>query len=619
MNKIEEFINSKETFNKVLNILSEKGDLSKVNQEDYIAGGSVANTLLYLLHGGNLVINDIDVYKMVPTPKEFYGTTNWYSNLYISPEGLEIINDNYGHFFVSDTGSRMKVTGHSRDGIFNNIAYIYEHNNKTTKPKECIIIEGFDLNCCQAGLDLINEKIIYTPEFVSFLKTKQMKVVNPCAPLQTTIRIYKKLKELNIYCNIEHEMRFLTLSRNKLSNHYINICVGVETMLKYDKCKNFVEKYFILREKNDNDYLPSNLKDKKIDLWVYDSVLDFDIVEDFHSIANLRRIWELLYSPKKKSEQDKINKIFYKNVFLGDLSEDIWTRRHYDCDKKSYVELPYYNTYRMTAHMILTEKDYYKCDFNIKHVDYLDKFFKEHPLTTKILKHVKTLSQQYKIVKFIKSLVNKEGQWVIGSLESFNYKIFMEELEKNNHMVTNELIETIIKKDREYCSQPLIEKLSLKGFEYKNCVRELNTKMELREEGQKMGHCVGGYADSISSEYSRIFHIECDGIGSTVQIEPPKKTFYNNVTYTYEKPISITRDVVYPDFCMLEFEKGPPKKESIKFLKFRITQHYGRYPEKGNLEPTKINQEIVKKLIDFLNEKYLTLNFANKEEIGIFV
>jgi hypothetical protein len=78
-------------------------------------------------------------------------------------------------------------------------------------------------------------------------------------------------------------------------------------------------------------------------------------------------------------------------------------------------------------------------------------------------------------------------------------------------------------------------------------------------------------------------------------------------------------DTFNPNFYVLKFKDGFSKKESVKFLKFRDTQHYGRYPEKGNLEPTKINQEIVKKLIDFLNEKYLTLNFANKEEIGIFV
>lgn len=625
MSKIENFLNSEETFNKIVSILSEKGDLSKVNQEDYIAGGSVANTLLYLLHGGNLVINDIDVYKRVQKPKtetDIFGEVNtdmWYSNFFINSEGLEIVNDNYGQFFISDTGSRMKVISHSRDGIFNNIQYIYEegkHNN-VIETKERVIIEGFDLNSCQAGLDLINKKIIYTPEFVSFLKTKQMRVVNPCAPLQTTIRIHKKLKELDIYCDVEHEIRFLTLARNKLSSHYINKFIGVETKLKYDKYKNFVEKYFVLREKNNKDELPYSLTNKQVDLWVYDSVLDFEIVEDFHSISNLRRIWDLLYTYKKKSEQDKINKIFYKNVFLGDLSEDVWNRKHYDIPTKSYVELPYYHSPRMTSHMILTEKNYYKCDFNIKHVDYLDKFFREHPLTIKILKHVKTLSQQYKIVKFIKSLVNKEGQWVIGSLENFHNGIFMEELAKNNNVLTNELIQKLIEKDREYCSQPLIEKLSLTGFEHKNCVRELNTKMELREEGQKMGHCVGGYSDSISSGYSRIFHIECDGIGSTLQIEPPKKTFYHNGSY--EEPVSITIDTFNPNFYVLKFKDGSSKKESVKFLKFRTTQHYGRYPEKGNLEPTKTNQEIVNKLIDFLNEKYLTINFANKEEIGIFV
>ncbi len=53
-----------------------------------------------------------------------------------------------------------------------------------------------------------------------------MRVVNPCAPLQTTIRIHKKLKELDIYCDVEHEIRFLTLARNKLSTGIIQKLVS---------------------------------------------------------------------------------------------------------------------------------------------------------------------------------------------------------------------------------------------------------------------------------------------------------------------------------------------------------------------------------------------------------
>jgi hypothetical protein len=221
MQNIKNFLNSEQTFYKVLDILNTQGDISKT-KDGFIAGGSVANTLFYLLHGGKLVINDIDVYRRVPIPK--YDENNqvsqvknlWYPTTYTNQEGLEILDDNYGRVFVSETGARMRINKHSRDGIFNNIEYIYEDgytNHKIVpKSKELVIIEGFDLNNCKAGLDMVNSKIIYTPEFVEFLQTKQMKVVNPCAPIQTTIRIYKKMKELGVYCDLEHEIRFLTVA-----------------------------------------------------------------------------------------------------------------------------------------------------------------------------------------------------------------------------------------------------------------------------------------------------------------------------------------------------------------------------------------------------------------------
>ena len=189
MLKIKDFLESKETFLKVLNILNSRGDMSKVGQ-NFVAGGSVSNTIYHLLHGGKLTINDIDVYHEVKnknvTSDEKH---NWYPSVYVKEEGLEIVDDSYGRTFVADNGARISVLKHSRKGIFNDIDYCYEEGwggNKNTKSKELVILEGFDLNCCKSGLDMVNGKIIYTPEFVEFLKTKQMQVVNPCAPIQTT-------------------------------------------------------------------------------------------------------------------------------------------------------------------------------------------------------------------------------------------------------------------------------------------------------------------------------------------------------------------------------------------------------------------------------------------------
>lgn len=644
MKKTENFLNSDKAFYKVLDILDQYGDMSVIGS-DFVAGGSVANTIYHLLHGGKLVINDIDVYKRVTvesvkTKKDEFGMVRedvWYPTTYVNEEGLEIFDDNYGRTYVSETGARMRVVKHSRKGIFNNIDYIFEEGHssfKTKKSKELVIVEGFDLNCCKAGLDMVNGKIIYTPEFVEFLETKQMKVTNPCAPVQTTIRIFKKLRDIEgIYCDVKHEMLFLTVASKHLYGGQITKIIGPETKEKYDRIKPFVEQYFKIRKPEkieevgygvSDKYFTNNKLNSDAQIWVFDPVLNFDIIENVQNINNLKRIWELLYTFKKKSEQDKINKIFYKNFFLGDMTEDQWSRRIYKQgyqldfdDNTEYKDVPYYNSNRFTFYMILTKKDYYKCDFNLKHVDYIDKFCKEHYGTTIVLKYCDNIIQQYNIVKFIKSMAKKEGDWIIGLLENINWDRYKNTFDGK---MTKEFILKVIETEKEINSAELTNKIDLSNFEYKNCVQELVTTIDLRMEGKKMGHCVGGYASAIKSERSRIFHIDCDGIGSTIEIYLPEKERYCKEQKKYCKIMEIYQPEhlkiekfknTFKDLekCVVFYEGGTTEEVKVKDIIYRQAQHFGRYPEKGNLEPTELNKKIAKELIGYLNKNFLPKNY----------
>ena len=195
--KIIDFLNSKKTFNNILEILKQKGlDCKKLPDGFFIAGGSVSNIIISMLHGGEPVINDIDVY-IKTTKKDVVVGDSWYPSTYTTEDNMEIMDDSYGRIFVAEGGDRMRVLSHSRDGILNIIEYVYEkvRIKKNDKSEIDVVIEGFDLNCCMSGIDLINEKLVYNKHFVDYLTNKQLKVVNPLAPIQTTIRIYKKIKD----------------------------------------------------------------------------------------------------------------------------------------------------------------------------------------------------------------------------------------------------------------------------------------------------------------------------------------------------------------------------------------------------------------------------------------
>lgn len=667
MQNIKDFLNSKDTFEKVLTVL--KAHDSRDYMKDvitptskFIAGGSVSNILISMIHGGIPVINDIDVYQHVKeTASSGRGdviskkNNDWYPTTYINEDGLEILDDTYGHIYVAENGARMRVVRHRRKNIFNVIEFLYEDHamGRNRKTMDMVILEGFDLNCCKAGINMETKEIIYTPEFVEFLETQQLKVVNPCAPIQTSIRLYKKMKDLKCFCNIEHEMRFLTLASKRIHNStQISRYIGPVTYEKYLTVKDFVDKYFTLREPQNSDEIPHSLKETyyignkrnpDVNIWLFDPVLDFDIVENVGSINNIKRVWELLYTFRKKSEQDKINKIFYKNVFLGKTNEDMWVSSEYkgndDEGRPIYEEKPCYSSNRYTYSMILSKKDYYKCNFDIKHVDYIDKFTREHHNMKMFLKDCNTVTEQYELIKFIKSVAKKEGEWVIGTLESSTTTSYMVTTrDENNNLlangITKDTILKLVEKSKKENIEELTSKLDLSDFEYKDCVRELNTKQQLVDEGNRMGHCVGGYSNQVRSGTSRIFHIDCDGIGSTVEISTPKmykdayRDWFNEDTKRVKiievyQPNNVT---LFKNTCFAIFDDGTTEKLNITSVTYHVRQHNGRYPEKGNLKPTELNEKIVGELVRYLNRNHLPENYkirmenlATKEESGTFV
>ena len=669
MLNIKNFLNSKDTYNKVLTILKEhdtKNDFDSVGGSvNFIAGGSVSNILISMIHGGTPVINDIDIYKEVkeaiqdpttgnPVTLKYANKHEWYPATYVNEEGLEMVDDSYGRIFVAENGAKMRVVRHLRKNIFNVIEFLYEDYrnpiNKLNKTRETVVLEGFDLNCCKAGIDVKTESIVYTREFLEFLETKQLKITSPSAPIQSAIRLYKKMQDLNCFCDVEHEMRFLTVASKHIQSGQMAKYIGPETYVKYEKIKDFIDKYFKLREPKDSNEIPHSLKEKyyignkrnpDVNIWLFDPVMDFDIIENVGSINNLKRVWELLYTYKKNSEQNKINKIFYKNVFLGNMKEDQWNVSTYKGrDEKNepiYEVTPYYNSNRYTHQMVLSKKDYYKCNFDIKHVDYIDRFLHEHHGMRMFLKDCNTLIEQYNLIKFIKSLARKEGDWVIGSLETAD-RYMVTTRDENNKLLMNDVSKStilkLVEKFKKESVVELTERINLDGFEYKNCVKELITTLELKMEGARMGHCVGGYADSIRGGKSRIFHIDCDGIGSTVELSAPNKFKDNYRDWFNEdtKRIKILEvyqpnDVsLFKNTCFAIYDDGTTEKINTTSVTYNIRQHHGRYPEKGNLTPTETNQRIVKELIGYLNINHLPENYkirmenlATKEESGTFV
>ena len=306
------------------------------------------------------------------------------------------------------------------------------------------------------------------------------------------------------------------------------------------------------------------------ELWTYKFIKDFGNVEDyFERIWELKKIWEFKYRPLKKSHKNKIEMIMSygkQGLEVGKTKNDLVYSL---LSNDGYMSYP--------VQCLLSNEYYYKCDFTKEHLDEIVNFVFEHRRLSTLLSRTNNVQEQYNNVKMIKSLAKQEGQWIIGTLETLGLNEII-----SGFVITKEWVEGLIEKEKKRLLIPLVEPLNLNGFKYKDYVTELVKPLDLKMEGDKMGHCVGGYSDTIVKGKSRIFHIEVDGISSTLQVNFVKQ--------------------VWPK---IEGDRFNGDNDEVNYL--TISQHSGRYPEKkGNQTPTNKCRGIVMKLVYYLNKQELS-------------
>jgi hypothetical protein len=156
----------------------------------FLSGGSLANLVWEKVSGNKAVINDIDIYHLNSVidkadEEELRQKQNFQKKdkiVYEDYSGISI-NVKLSSFYIIE-----KV---STNGILNEI----EYKSNTEDPQ--IIIESFDINCCQIGYDLATDKFYWTKEFEEFLTTGEIRLVNLSSPAHSAMRLVKKQIDLN--------------------------------------------------------------------------------------------------------------------------------------------------------------------------------------------------------------------------------------------------------------------------------------------------------------------------------------------------------------------------------------------------------------------------------------
>lgn len=469
-------------------ILGRLREYAELPQTGFLAGGAVANTILSMEWGGDYPINDLDIFQIESVEGlESEKMPHRYT-------AMDLFIDGYrGEFnlWVGTDDRRAYVISEARrNGLLNliDVQFTMDHQNPENYR---IMLQGFDLNCCEAGIDLENEKLIYTPNFESFIKTMQLQVNHPCTPFHTAIRITKKKKELQCCCNDDTEFNYLSQIPLILAPPDQNPHRSNTQYAKY-----FGEKYHNLYLQNQAEldrYFEVILKRKRTtgsSLYTMNP-RNSEVIEELKDCYNLNSIkarWELLQG--RKGVRDK-------NIKAWKLG---WVPKCF----------------------LMVNPKYAQCDWDEKHAKQIENFVGQHHYMGVVFYHFKlNIQEQLKALRVIRRMVNKEGLFVIGLIENALLKYLRnnnQSLLPPNNLITEEWIRSLID---DYLAENygvLKEPEDFTDFEFSNYITELVTAKDLMLEGIRMHHCVGGYARTIKDGESMIFHIEAEREASTIEI-----------------------------------------------------------------------------------------------------
>lgn len=513
---------------KILTILSNYCNV--IPKSGFMAGGAVANSIFDLFWGEkDYPINDIDIFyvtERASTPYFEWDTVH----TPMRSDSLTINGDGYNVTkCVFDSNVKYKVLTTKRDGILN---FIEISSIGDTNRGYDYILKGFDLNCCQVGINLETSELIYTKEFEQLLMTKQLDVTSFYTPSHTAIRIFKKIDELGLYCNVDKCMEILSQPLNY--NNYLNVKLFGFSIYFSTKYKELYMKYYRELSKY---FTMVKFFDHKKELWEKHNDFDKEI-DDNHAVnwldpkrsipqhllrlwAKYERVWTLV--PKKQYKNDMVDKFLSTYTVYNPIS----LRIVYDLTKKNKkviekVKLLSNDGVYICKIFLLTIDGFIDCDFTKKHIDNIESFIASDGWVTKFIVHNKMNLQQINtFIKIIKKVYKNEGRWVSRLVEVIleDSNLNVEEIYNYDYIYNKVLIR---KKSMEY---NFIEPLNINFLDFPSdiTIKEITSEYMLKWAGHKLKNCINdkqqNYKGKIESGLCRLFLIETKNNLSAMQIK----------------------------------------------------------------------------------------------------
>lgn len=544
-------LKEKNIVERILNDLSKYGEIPN---KGFLSGGAVANTLMGYVWGGEYPINDLDIFIDDTDNMVFRNvTTPLRSNkLIIEGDGYMVTKLSYDH------GSNYQIVSVEREGFLNTI---FISSTARQNAGYSFILNGFDFNCCQVGIDLDNNTICYTDSFENFLNNKQLEVTAIYTPAHTAIRLFKKLDELKCYCNVEESMNLL--SQPLLMENLINLSprhFGLYFSTKYK------EMYFTYYSKIKEYFKLTKFFDHKKGMWnLRNGVSQVEnsnhVVNWLNPNANIPTevlsmwaknndiMWTL--TPKKYVELDsEIRKVLFGVSFnpLTFMNAYNIVKGKTNKKLKAKAEKVVMGDYYLCKVISLVDNNFYNCDFDSSHVKELESFMdKDRWVVPYIAKNRLNLQESLILSREIKRVYNNEGEWASELVANYLNTV------NKFYRVTYESIVEGIRKDKEKFCVNLFEPLDFSDLPLPKGVKikELITELDIQWASKKLKNCMNNsgqnYKGAIEGGKTKLFVIitpnnmsglELRLVEDSVFKEMQLLSYCNRVSSEYHKIIS---------------------------------------------------------------------------------
>ena len=458
----------------------------KLPENGVIAGQSVAEAYFRL---NNIPIKtrikDVDLFST-----RLKGLENYYNKEDHNKKSFIIVANSRISFIRDDSSFGMVNLIKTNKLVINNVyekdrlnIVIIEKVDNSHKLDVELVVDSFDINSVQIGIDLTTQKLYKTEDFDSFIVNKQLKIINYCSPVPSIARLMDKFKTSEgTYLNLEHEINLaiakLLFYRGEDVAYHRGAYMSEERFESFPTdVKETIKEYFEVKLKKCREKYYRNSPNE----YEYFKIFEFKAKEsklENRIIENINNIIE--NSTIRQESYPFISRTFLENLFKKGFSNKV-SERILMKNILDFLQVYHFNNNIFKA----TVND---VNAVTRHLNFSLSMFKNFKIK--------------EIANFIRKMEKNDTTYIIGMYETGEIDDpFL--ISKN----VDKIIEDAEKRDLE---EALLYEHSLNESLLENKlyeIEQIKTPRKLKILGTEMKHCVGGYWESVKCGDSYIFDI----------------------------------------------------------------------------------------------------------------